>query len=579
MSSGEPEPFFSVLGAVQARRGDTPLPLGSPQQRALLAMLLLRRNDVVDIDEIIDGLWGEELPRTAVGTVRSHVYRLRRSLGPRIETHGQGYLLHSGPGALDLDVFERLVAEARACTAAEKAGEAAALLARALGPWKGAPLAGLPGPHAAVHRERLSELRLSVLLERIELDLRLGRHARLVPELTRLCAEHPLHGRLRELAGIALARSGRTVRTTNEEPTGRLHPAPPGTPPGPPPGQSPAVAASPAAAEQPVGAQCDTPPRPAQLPFSPDDLIGRTEEVRDLLDALATARAGSVAVAAVTGTGGVGKSALTLHVARRLRDRFPDGQLYAGLRGTSADPADPGTVLAGFLRALGVEEPAIPDGTEERAAYFRTTVADRRILLVLDDARDAAQIEALLPGSPTCAVLVTGRAALDGLTAVRRVRLEPLAVPEALALLGAVAGPGRIAAEPEQAAALAERCGGLPLALRLAGARLAARPSWSLSDFVRLLDGHHPAFPALPPFSVFPAPTGSPDGITACVRPSYDRLDPEEARLLRLLAVTRRGTTDVAGAAALGGLPPARAGQFLERMTGLGLLESPCPGA
>ncbi|MEU9081786.1 BTAD domain-containing putative transcriptional regulator [Streptomyces sp. NPDC048357] len=587
-SDAPPEPFFSVLGAVQARRGDAPLPLGSPQQRALLAMLLLRRNDVVDLDEIVDGLWGEELPRTAVGTVRSHVYRLRRTLGPRITTHGQGYLLDSGPGALDLDVFEQLVADARACTAAGRTGEAAELLAGALRLWRGAPLAGLPGPHAAIHRERLSELRLSVLLERIELDLRLGRHARLVPELTRLCAEHPLHGRLRELAGIALARSGRTVRPAGNEHSGRPDRTPPAPPPGTPPRTHPTAqpgpppageAAAPAAPERSVRADgVPARPRPAQLPFSPGDLIGRTEAVRDLLDALTKPRAGSVAVAAVTGTGGVGKSALAVHVAQRLRDRFPDGQLYASLRGTSADPADPDTVLAGFLQALGAEEEAIPDGREERAALFRTTVADRRILLVLDDARDTAQVEALLPGSPACAVLVTGRATLDGLPAVRRVRLEPLAVPGALALLGAVVGPERIAAEPERAAALAERCGGLPLALRLAGARLAARPAWSLSDFVRLLDGHHPAFPALPPFSVFPASAGSQDGITACVRPSYDLLDDEEARLFRLLALTRRGTTDVTGAAALGGLPPARAGQFLERMTGLGLLESPCPG-
>ncbi|MFJ8166641.1 AfsR/SARP family transcriptional regulator [Streptomyces sp. NPDC096136] len=584
MNSAEPELFFSVLGAVQVRRGDAPLPLGSPQQRALLAMLLLRRDDVVDLDEIVEGLWGEELPRTAVGTVRSHVYRLRRALGPRIATHGQGYLLHTAPGTLDLDAFDRMVAEARACTAAQEPAEAARLLARALGLWQGPPLAGIPGPHAAIHRERLSELRLSVLLERVELDLELGRHARLVPELTRLCAEHPLHGRLRELAGLALAHSGRGVRTAQDEQPTRPH-RPPGTPPAADdpstPGEAPAddPSAPGEAPGRPPGRPTRTArPTPAQLPFSPDRLVGRTEAVQDLLRTLTTPPPESVAVAVVTGTGGVGKSALAVHVARRLRDRFPDGQLYAGLRGTSADPADPGTVLAGFLQALGLHPGEIPDGPHERATLFRTTVADRRILLLLDDARDTAQVEALLPGSPTCAVIVTGRAALDGLQTVRRVRLEPLAAPDALAVLGTVAGAQRIAAEPVQAAALAERCGGLPLALRLAGARLAARPSWSLSDFVRLLDGCHPAFPALPPFSVFPAPAGTQDGITACVRPSYDLLDGEEARLFRLLALPGRGAKDVAGAAALGGLSPARTGQFLERMTGLGLLASPSPG-
>ncbi|MFE3765888.1 BTAD domain-containing putative transcriptional regulator [Streptomyces sp. NPDC059104] len=575
MDGAEPEPFFSVLGAVRVRRGDSSLALGSPQQRALLAMLVLRRNDVVDLDEIVDGLWGEEPPRTAAGTVRSHVYRLRRVLGPRIATHGQGYLLHIAPGALDLDVFDGLVAEARAHTATEGAAEAAELLARALHLWQGAPLAGLPGPHAGIHRERLTELRLSVLLERIELDLRLGRHARLVPELTGLCAQHPLHGRLRELAGLALAHSGRGAAAAPQERAVRPHAAP-GTP--------PAAAEPPNPAEPPAHPHHTTSPpapplpRPAQLPFPPDRLIGRTEAVADLLDTLTTPRCGSVTIATVTGTAGVGKSALTVHVAHRLRDRYPDGQLYANLRGTSADPADPAAVLAGFLQALGLHEPEIPDGPQERAALFRTTVADRRILLVLDDARATAQVEALLPGSATCAVLVTARATLDGLQTAHRVRLEPLAVPESLAVLGDVAGRQRIAADPGQASALAERCGGLPLALRLAGARLAARPSWSLSDFVRLLDGTHPAFPALPPFSVFPAPAGSQDGITACIRPSYDLLDDEEARLFRLLALPRRGATDIAGAAALGGLPPARAGQFLERLTGLGLLESPRPG-
>ncbi|GLV87684.1 regulatory protein AfsR [Streptomyces lavendulae subsp. lavendulae] len=570
MDSAEPEPFFSVLGAVRVRRGDAQVPLGAPQQRALLAMLLLRRNDVVDLDEIVDGLWGEEPPRTAAGTVRSHVYRLRRALGPRIATHGQGYLLHLAPGALDLDVFDGLVAEARTRTTAEGTGEAAELLARALRLWQGAPLAGLPGPYAGIHRERLSELRLSVLLERIELDLRLGRHARLVPELTGLCAQYPLHGRLRELAGLALARTGRTAPTAQDERPSRPH-GNPGTPP---------AAEPPNPASLPARPHDRTPPlpRPAQLPFPPDRLVGRAEAVADLLGTLTTPRPGSITVAAVTGTGGVGKSALAVHVAHRLREHYPDGQLYAHLRGTSADPADPAAVLAGFLQALGLHERDVPEGPHERAALFRTTVADRRILLVLDDARDTAQAEALLPGSATCAVLVTARATLDGLQSARRVRLEPLAVPDALAVLGEVAGRERIAADPGQAQALAERCGGLPLALRLAGARLAARPSWSLSDFVRLLDGSHPAFPALPPFSVFPAPAGSQDGVTACIRPSYDLLDDEEARLFRLLALPRRGATDIAGAAALGGLPPARAGQCLERLTGLGLLESPRPG-
>ncbi|MFE2851135.1 NB-ARC domain-containing protein [Streptomyces lavendulae] len=284
-----------------------------------------------------------------------------------------------------------------------------------------------------------------------------------------------LHGRLRELAGLALARTGRTTPTARHEPPARPEEAP-ATPPAHPHDRTPPP--------PPPGPPL---PRPAQLPFPPDRLVGRAEAVADLLGTLTTPRPGSITVATVTGTGGVGKSALTVHVAHRLRDHYPDGQLYANLRGTSADPADPAAVLAGFLQALGLHERDVPDGPHERAALFRTTVADRRILLVLDDARDTAQAEALLPGSATCAVLVTARATLDGLQAACRVRLEPLAVPDALAVLGEVAGRQRIAADPGQARSLAERCGGLPLALRLAGAL-------TLSGLPR-----HPRDPLLPP--------------------------------------------------------------------------------
>ncbi len=274
-------------------------------------------------------------------------------------------------------------------------------------------------------------------------------------------------------------------------------------------------------------------------------------------------------ISAVGGIGGVGKTTLALHAAHRLREHFPDGQLYANLRGVREDPAQPGSVLASFLRALGVLDSAIPENIEERAALYRSRLAGRRVLLVLDDARDIEQIEPLLPGSSACAVLVTSRSTLPELPAALRIRLDVLAPADAVTLLGRIIGETRTAAEPVQATALAELCGGLPLALRIAASRLATRPGWSLAAFLELLEGRR---------SPFSATAGGEDGVEACFRLSYELLGAAEARLFRLLAVPEQEDADVADAAALAGLPQARAEEYLERMTGLGLLESPAPG-
>ncbi|WBP86342.1 ATP-binding protein [Kitasatospora cathayae] len=538
-------PCYTVLGTVGVLRGEDPLPVGPPQQRALLAMLLLRRNTTVGLDELIDGLWGEEPPRAAAGTVRLYVHRLRHALGPEIATHGKSYALRVAPGALDLDAFEEQVARARARLTTDGPGAAAELLARALTWWRGVPLAGLPGPHARIHRERLSELRLAVLLERIELDLQLGHHARLIPELTALCEEHPGDGRLDLLLDTARAHSGRngTVRTVADSPPSRRAP------------------------EKADGLAAALPP-PAQLPYVPGDFTGRDEEMRTLVEALTPTSAEGLMIAAVSGMGGVGKTTLAVHAAQRLRGHFPDGQLYANLRGMREDPADPAVVLAGFLRALGVADSVIPDDQEGRAALYRTRLAGRRILVVLDDARNYPQIEALLPGTPDCAVVVTSRTTIPELPAAPQLRLDVLPTNKALALFRRIAGLERVAAEPEAAAALATRCGGLPLALRLAGSRLVARPAWSLSDMVRLLDGSRWAMDA---------PAGGADGLATCFRHSYDLLGDEEARLFRLMAIPRQPTTDTEGAAALAGLPPAETGRCLERLADLGLLETPVP--
>ncbi|MDJ0382044.1 BTAD domain-containing putative transcriptional regulator [Streptomyces sp. G-G2] len=546
MSGTLPEPRFSLLGSVQAHRGVVPLPLGPPQQRALLAMLLYRRNAVVGLDELIDGLWDGQPPRAAVGTVRSYVYRLRRTLGAGLATQGPGYTLQIGRDALDLARFEDLVTRSRAVAAAGDAAAARDLLARALGMWPGTALAGLPGPQARIQRESLTELRLSVLTERIELDVRLGHHARLVAELTGLCLEHPLNDRLRILRDTALERSGRGREARSA-----------------PPASAPAVSLPSGAAAAAVRL-----PVPAQLPYVPGDFTGREHEVRSLLGTFTRAAPEAMAIAVIGGIGGVGKTTLAVHAAQRLRERFPDGQLYANLRGVREDPAEPDAVLGAFLRALGVVGPSLPDEPEERAALYRSRLAGQRMLLVLDDVRDAAQLTPLLPGTPSCAVLVTSRGALPEIPAAVRLRLDVLPAAEALVLLGRIVGEGRTAAEPAEAAALVERCRGLPLALRIAGSRLAARPAWRLADFVRLLDGSRPDAPG---------GTAPEDSVEACFRLGYDLLGEAEARLLRLLAVPRAETVHLTAAAALAGLERPETARHLERLTSLGLLESPAP--
>ncbi|CAL9353981.1 hypothetical protein SUDANB120_00522 [Streptomyces sp. enrichment culture] len=653
---------FSLLGPVQAGRGGVDVPLGPPQQRLVLAMLLVRRPGVVGLDELIDGIWGEASPRTAAGTVRSYVYRLRRALGPCLVTEGGGYALDAPDGAVDLADFEAEAARGRELVAAGDADGGARLLEAALARWRGVPLAGLPGPFARIQRERLTELRLSVLLERVEADLARGRHGRLVPELGALCAEYPLNGRLRALRAEALARAGRgdeagaaapgageraasaeagaveaparptrvpavgpAAAAARERPVADSGPA--GTPGGPSaalPGAPPAAAEAtrtdtedPAAmavpgpgaehptrgarytsAQAPEARPAATPsglhrpaassgnrlreaapplPAPAQLPYATVDFTGRETATRRLVEALIPAAEDpaadsggppAVVVSAVGGIGGVGKTTLALHAAHRLRAHFRDGQLYANLRGVREDPAQPDAVLAAFLRALGVADSAIPEGVEERAGLYRSRMADKRMLLVLDDARDLGQIEPLLPGSSACAVVVTSRNTLAGLPAALRLRLDVLPAGDAVRLLGRIVGRERIEAEPAEAAALAALCGGLPLALRIAGSRLATRPGWSLAAFRGLLEGRRA------PFS---AEAGGEDGVEACFRLSYELLDAAEARLFRLLALPEQEDADVADASALAGIDPAHAEELLERMTELGLLESPAP--
>ncbi|MDU0292351.1 AfsR/SARP family transcriptional regulator [Saccharothrix longispora] len=478
---------FRVLGPVEAHVGGSPVAVGGPKPKTLLALLAIHAGRVVSLDQLVDAMWGEQPPDQSRSAIYTYVSSLRRALGDVLSRSGGGYLLTADLDQVDLHVFTAEVTEGRKALAEGDLERAAARFAAALGAWRGTPLGGAQGAWAEAERSRLAELRLDALEDRFDADLAIGRGESLVAELTAAVAENPLRERLRSQLMLALHQAGRQADALASYQEGRrvlldelgLEPGPGlrstherilrGEP------DSPPAPARPAAA-----------PTPSQLPFDIADFTGRATEQDRLVTRLTTEN-GAVRVCAISGPPGAGKSTLAAHVAHVVRDHFADGQLYANLRGVQAVPADPGEVLAGFLRALGVADAAIPADLEERVLLYRTMVADRRVLVVLDDARDERQIRPLLPGGPTCAVLVSSRERLGALAGAAQLGLRVLREDEAVELLDRVVGDDRVPAEPEAAAQIVRLCGRLPLALRIAGARLAARPQWRLSRLAERL--------------------------------------------------------------------------------------------
>ena len=430
---------FGVLGPVWARRDGIDLAVGQPQQQAVLAMLLFARGRAVSPTELVDGLWGENPPSRAIGAVRNYAYRLRRVIEPDpskpviLRSAGSGYLLDTKADAVDATQFERLVNDAvrvrdgKENDTAEKASEA---LRRALALFAGEPLAGVPGPYAHAQRARLIERRLAVLEERIEADLHAGRHAVVAAELSGLLAEHPLRERLLALRMLALYRCGQRTEALNVYTQGRRRfVAELGVEPGRElrelhtrilAGEDPREARQERQPE--VVAPQPRAPRPSQLPPETPDFTGRDLAIGRVRDSLLRRLESAVPISVITGLGGVGKTALAVRVAHRIKERFPDGQLYAQLRGMRDRPTPPGVVLNSFLHALGIPDRIIPESVEERSALLRSVLADRRVLIVLDEARDAGQVRPLLPGSPGSAVLITSRAKLAGIVVGKQER-------------------------------------------------------------------------------------------------------------------------------------------------------------
>ena len=491
---------YRLLGPVEVSVAGHLRALAGRRQRNLLAALLLSAGQVVPMDRLIDLLWGDEPPRTASTALQGVVSQLRRLLGDvdasasPLQFRIDGYALQVEPGILDLHEFERLAEKGRRELAAGKPPEALALLEQALGLWRGRALGGVTAA-ALLEGElpRLEELRLSALEDRFDAALGLGEHAAQVPLMRRLVAEHPFRERLRGQLMLALYGSGRISESLDAYRQGRQVLAEElGLEPG---GELQRLEQ--AILRRDPGLQVPSRPServirllPAQLPPHVADFTGREDELARLGGLLRCALdpdRSTPIVVAVSGQPGVGKSALALRAAHEFGELFEDGHLYADLGGAAGGPVEPGNVLGDWLRDLGLDGRSVPEGVEARSRLFRSRLAGSRMLLVLDDVAHEAQVRPVLPGSGGCAVITTSRAPLAGLESAHQVELGVLSSSQAVELLARIAGRERVNGQPEAATAIVQSCGRLPLGLRVAGARLAARPTWSLERLAGLL--------------------------------------------------------------------------------------------
>ncbi|MES4906975.1 MULTISPECIES: BTAD domain-containing putative transcriptional regulator [unclassified Streptomyces] len=610
---------FRVLGPVEARSQDRHVDLGHAKQRCVIAVLLVEANRVVPVGQLIDRVWGEEPPASVRSVLYGYVARLRAALraldgdadgdadagaagagqgGARLARRSGGYVLEVSAESVDLHRFRGLVAEAAA--AEEDPARAARLLRGALGLWRGEALSGLSGDWAWNMRERLGSEHIAARLALGDAELRLGRHGELLPELRDLAAAHPLDERVVRQLVVTLYRCERQAEAlevytrTRERLADEL-----GVDPGP---ELQAlyqrilvgdldvrVPAPPASPAQPgprhdngpqghSGPQNHSGPRlvPAELPRAVPGFTGRAEAVARLHALVppggAAPDTGTVVISAIGGAAGVGKTALAVHWAHQVRDRFPDGQLYVDLRGFDGnrEPLRPRDALGQLLRGLGLTPQEIPADEDEMIRRYRSLLVDRRMLILLDDAVSAEQVRPLLPGGPSCLTVVTSRNRLGGLVAregAHPLMLDVLAPEEAHALLVAVLGEPRVAAEPDAVAELARLCGYLPLALRVAAAQLACEPGRRVADLAaELAEGSR--------LAVLELEDDERSAVRAAFDLSYRAQGPRGRLLFRRLGLVPGLEFDAGAAAALLDDTEERAARLLATLAGAHLIES-----
>jgi DNA-binding SARP family transcriptional activator len=567
---------FRILGPVQVRNGVGWVSVPAPQQRVLLTALLVDAGRAVSARRLAEQIWGDRPPRTPVQTVHAYVRRLRRLLGDEraelLVTRGPGYELAIGQDDLDVWEFERLARAGRVDLAAGRPGSACDQLAGALALWRGPVLADVPErPMWTARVAQLDAARLATTEDHLTALVALGRAPEAVELLHRLVREHPL----RELLWVLMMRAQRacgrraealeTYRRARRVFRDEL-------------GLEPGEALQ--RLQREILTEEPSPPAtivrtpwvtPAQLPADVPGFTGRDGYLERLDPLLPDTDPGATAVviSAIHGTAGIGKTALAVHWAHRIRQRFSDGQLYANLRGyADGPPVRPVEALAWFLTALGVPAGQIPSTVEEASGLYRSLLAGRRVLVLLDNARDADQVRALLPGSPGCLALVTSRDRLDGLVArdgAVPVPVDVLSSDEAHELLVRLLGPERVRSEPEPAAQLVDLCGQLPLALRIAAANLVARPRTSVAGYVDRLRADR-----LGPLDVVGDQQA---GVKAAFDLSYLGLPEDARRMFRLLGLVPGPDLTGPAAAAMVGLDPAAAATILDRLAAAHLVD------
>jgi DNA-binding SARP family transcriptional activator len=592
---------IGLLGPLQAvDDAGVAVRLPGARLRVLLAALALSAGTPVTSDTLAEFVWDGMPPPGYATTLRSHVMRLRRALpAGRIETLDTGYVLSAEKLSLDIAQFEDLCSQAAVSLRADAWEPACDAAARALGLWRGAPLADVP---SQLLRDQvvpqLDQMRVQALEDRAEAELALGRHGQLVAPLRELVAQYPLRERFHAQLMLALARSGRRAQAlTAYQEARKALVVELGIEPGPElralherilagrearPDTGPAdrpLAVPPAAPSAPATPQRPPPPAMAvarQLPAAAGRFTGRSAELAWLTGLAPSGEpqsgtSGTVVICAVNGMAGIGKTALAVYAAHSVSGRFPDGQLFVDLHGYTKGypPRKPGDALSMLLRALGVPARGIPEDTEGRAALYRQRLADTRTLILLDNARDEAQVRPLLPGVPGCLVLVTSRKRLKGLHDAHVLALDVLPEPDALALLRANLAPARSTADDLALREIVELCGRLPLALRIAGALLRHRPDWMPPHLAAQLRDHQRRLAAL---------TDGEHDLRAVLDLSYTALDEQHRLLLRRLALVPGPELDPYAAAALLGRDPHTATALLEDLVDHNLLLAHAPG-
>ena len=592
--------------------------MGQPRQQAVLGILAMRANRVISRGELVDAVWGQDPPASAEGGIYTYVAGLRRVIEPNrslrgpgrvLVSSGAGYVLHLVPGQPDAVAFEQDLGRARQLRKAGDLASAVVALNSALALWRGIAFAGVPGPFAETERVRLGELRSAAAEERADVLLSLGRHEEVVPDLTAMVADHPLRERMRGLLMIALYRSGRhaeSLRVFAEgrrvladelgiDPGGdlsRIHQqvltadpvlAPPEGPglvtlmkgDGEVGGDVTGIGFALGEGRLRPRAEATGTPVPAQLPLDAPGFSGRHEELAMLHEMLPAKSAGSgpgevstdqtVPIVVISGTAGTGKTALAVRFGRQVAKRFPHGQLYVNLRGLdpATPPMEPAEALRFFLDALGVPPYRIPADTQGRSALFRSLLDGKRMLIVLDNARNVAQVRPLLPGSPGSLVVVTSRNEMTGLVAAEGavpLTLDVLSYDEAREMLVRRLGQDRPAAEPEAADEIICSCARLPLALGIAVGRAASRPRRPLTELAAELRDARGRLDALEAGDAV-------TNVRAVLSWSYDQLSEPAARMFRLLGMHPGPDISLSAAASLAGMARADAGAALRELS------------